>query len=208
MRSTTANRFKGIAAAEDITSLPAFNEPSCAALIWRRQIPSGIQNWIDSINPEHLPKGRVILRANAVKDAAKHLFDMAQTPKGPERYWLLQDIAMLGEVFADLMSVKFIRVRLGVVTTNSCRKFHVDAVTGRLVCTYRGAGTQYGFGANGDDPHQFHTAPTGSPILLRGTLWPESPRSGLLHRSPPIEGTGETRLVLVIDPINDPEDEI
>jgi len=50
--------------------------------------------------------------------------------------------------------------------------------------------------------------PTGAPILLRGTLWPEHPRSGLLHRSPPIEGTGETRLVLVLDPVDDPEEEV
>lgn len=50
--------------------------------------------------------------------------------------------------------------------------------------------------------------PTGAPIPLRGTLWPEGPRSGLLHRLPPIEGTGETRLVLVLDPVDDPEEEV
>jgi hypothetical protein len=50
--------------------------------------------------------------------------------------------------------------------------------------------------------------PTGAPILLRGTLWPEQPKSGLLHRSPPIEGSGETRLLLVLDPMDGPEDDI
>ena len=30
----------------------------------------------------------------------------------------------------------------------------------------------------------------------------------ILHRSPPIEGTGETRFVFVIDPIFDPENEV
>ena len=34
---------------------------------------------------------------------------------------------------------------------------------------------------------------------------PERPNAGLRHRSPPIEGTGETRLVLVLDPIVDPD---
>ncbi|MFK7746132.1 MAG: DUF1826 domain-containing protein [Roseobacter sp.] len=29
-----------------------------------------------------------------------------------------------------------------------------------------------------------------------------------MHRSPPIESTGETRLVLVLDPVTDPENEI
>lgn len=51
------------------------------------------------------------------------------------------------------------------------------------------------------------TVPTGSPIILRGTRWPETPVSRLLHRSPPIVGTGETRLVLVLDPVEGPAKE-
>ncbi|MEW7008160.1 DUF1826 domain-containing protein [Lentilitoribacter sp. EG35] len=37
---------------------------------------------------------------------------------------------------------------------------------------------------------------------------PETPTSGLLHRSPPIDGTGETRLLLVLDPVSDPENDV
>jgi len=48
--------------------------------------------------------------------------------------------------------------------------------------------------------------------LLTHLLYTESPLNapvwGLLHRSPPIEGTGETRLVLVLDPVIDPEEEV
>lgn len=106
------------------------------------------------------------------------------------------------------MGAKWLRLRLDVVTTNACRKFHIDAVTARLVCTYRGTGTQYGVSVAGQEPHQIVTVPTGDPIVLRGTLWPETPTSGLQHRSPPIESTGETRLVLVLDPVDDPEEEI
>lgn len=95
-------------------------------------------------------------------------------------------------------------LRLDVVTRNACRRFHIDAVTARLVCTYRGTGTRYGVSTGGGEPRRVFTVPTGSPIVLRGMRWPETPLSGLLHRSPPIEGTGETRLVL--DPLDDPED--
>ena len=42
---------------------------------------------------------------------------------------------------------------------------------------------------------------TGTPILLRATLWPEGFRSCLQDRSPQIDRPGETRLVLVLDPI-------
>ena len=116
---------------------------------------------------------------------------------------LIDDVAVLAQLFADVMRSPYLRVRLDVITTNACRKFHIDALTARLVCTYRGTGTQFGFSENGADPTDIETVPTGSPIVLRGTRWPETPSSGLRHRSPPIEGTGETRLVLVLDPITE-----
>ena len=114
----------------------------------------------------------------------------------------------MADIFSDLMNARYLRLRLDAVTTNACRKFHIDAVTARLVCTYRGTGTQYGISTEGHEPRRVFTTQTDAPIVLRGTLWPAEPSSGLLHRSPPIEGTGETRLVLVLDPVDDPEDEI
>ncbi|MEO1677831.1 MAG: DUF1826 domain-containing protein [Pseudomonadota bacterium] len=198
----------GVAIVDGPEALTALNEPDCAAAIWRRRIPTRVQDSLDQLDPECLPKGRIILRPDEVGDAVEHLCDMAGLPDGPERTWLETDISALSQVFARLMSARHLRVRLDVVTTNSCRKFHVDAVHARLVCTYRGTGTQYGISTDGDDPRRVFTVPTGAPILLRGALWPESPPSGLRHRSPPIEGTGESRLVLVLDPINDPEDAV
>jgi len=120
---------------------------------------------------------------------------------------LVDDIAALAVMFAGRVDAPYLRLRLDVLPTNACRKFHIGAVMARLSCTYRGTGTQYGISTDGDDPSRIFTVPTGSPILLRGTLWPETPKSGLLHRSPPIEGTGETRLVLVLDPVFDLDDE-
>ncbi|MGY6411964.1 MAG: DUF1826 domain-containing protein, partial [Alkalilacustris sp.] len=79
-------------------------------------------------------------------------------------------------------------------------------VTARLLCTYRGTGTQLGIAPDGRDPDPIHTAPTGAVLILRGTLWPTDPSANLHHRSPPIAGTGETRLLLVLDPIFDPEE--
>ena len=114
---------------------------------------------------------------------------------------MIDDAAALASVFADLFQAPYLRVCLNVVTTNACRKFHIDAVTARLVCTYRGTGTQFGISTDGAEPARVFTVPTGAPIVLRGTLWPEHPKSGLLHRSPPIEGSGETRLVLVLDSV-------
>ncbi len=198
----------GVAVVDDPASLNTFLQPGCAAAIWRRQTPPDIQNWLDRLDSDRMPRGRVILRPNAVAETFGHLCDMAETPPGPERDWLQADVTALAERFADLMSTKFLRLRVDVITTNACRKFHIDAITARLICTYRGTGTQYGISTDEDDPRRVFTVNTGVPMLLRGTLWPETPQTGLLHRSPPIEGTGETRLVVVMDPFFDGEDEI
>lgn len=45
------------------------------------------------------------------------------------------------------------------------------------------------------------TVPIGSPMIFRGSHWERQNNQGLLNRSPPIEGSGETRFVVVIDPI-------
>ena len=166
------------------------------------------QGWIDALHSKHLPRGRIVLAREAVKDALHQLCEIAETPESEGRDLLIDDATALSNIFADMMRARYLRLRLDVVTTNACRKFHIDAITARLVCTYRGTGTQYGISPDGADPARVFTVPTGVPILLRGTLWPSPPPSGLLHRSPPIEGAGETRLVLVIDPVFDPEKEV
>lgn len=186
--------------------LDSFRDPACAATIWNRDVPADVTTWLAGLDPDLLPDGRVSLRVQALREAVAHLCDIAQMPEVPQRAWLIDDIDMLAQRFAGVMKAPYLRLRLQAVTTNACRKFHLDAITGRLVCTYRGTGTQYGTSLGGNDPDQIFTTPTGAPILLRGSLWPSKPASGLLHRSPPIEGTGETRLVLVLDPIIDPED--
>lgn len=116
---------------------------------------------------------------------------------------LVEDIAAMAYIFGSIMDTPYVRLRLDVINTNACRKFHIDRIKARLICTYRGTGTQYGASEFGDDPKCIFTTPTGSAILLRGSLWKASAVPKLLHRSPPIEGTGETRLVLVLDPIMD-----
>lgn len=207
-RRVVRNAAVGVAVADRPEGLAAFLRPGCAAAIRRRQPPAGLRAWIEALDPRLLPKARVILRPAAVPVALRAICDTSGTPAGPERDRLEEDIAALADLFAGLMRARWLRLRLDVVTTNACRRFHIDAVTARLVCTYRGTGTQYGISTDGAEPRRVFTVPTGAPILLRGTLWPEPPRAGLLHRSPPIEGTGETRLVLVLDPLDKPEEDI
>lgn len=206
------NAYQDISAAvravDQPSGLSAIRDQDCPAVIWQRPGPEAFADWLSTLAPRQLPRMREVLRPEAVRAGVAEACDLAGMPEGAGRNGLVDDIADLADVFAALMDAPYLRVRLEVVETNACRKFHIDGVTARLVCTYRGTGTQYGFTTGPADPDPIHTVPTGVPILLRGTLWPIELPAKFLHRSPPIEGTGETRLVLVLDPMTQPEEEI
>lgn len=193
----------GIAVTDTPAGLRQFVQPDCAAALWARDMPDIVRAWLTRLDPDSLPRGRMALPVHSVAGTVAQLCNAHGLPDGPERTWLQSDIAALADVFADLMDVRFLRFRLDVIETNACRKFHIDAIRARLLCTYRGTGTQLGYAQPGHDPDAVMTIATGAPLLLRGSLWPADPAPGLLHRSPPIEGTGETRLVLVLDPVFD-----
>lgn len=203
-----APKFAAGSAVRSTTSpegLFGIRQPGCAAIIWDRQPLARFQSWLDAIPPAKLPKARIVLDATKVRRAISHVCDLCETPHCQERALLIDDVAALADMFASIMHVSYVMLRLDVVASNACGKLHTDAVDARLICTYRGTGTQYGFSENGGEPQHFSAVPTGAPILLSGLNWARQPGSGFLHRAPPIEGTGETRLVLVLDPITDPD---
>jgi hypothetical protein len=197
----------GVGYAMGAQDLSMINDPSSALVLCQRQANSGMLSWLETLTPEQLPKARVILRPEVLRKALSEICEIAQTPVCLEREQLIEDIAELGSSFAKVMKAPYLRLRLDTITTNACHRFHVDALSARLICTYRGTGTQYGGSVDGAEPEVIHTVPTGTPIVLRGSLWPETPASGILHRSPPIEGTGEYRCVLVLDPVHELENE-
>lgn len=197
--------LRGLALVDHADELAKFRQEDCAALVWQRTALTGFQEWLDNLDVDQIPEGRLVLRPRAIDDAVAQLCDMTGMPSSDGRQLLINDVAALGALFASLMEAQYVRLRLEKVTDNACRKFHRDTLTARLVCTYRGPGTEFGQAREDLDPDPIHAVPAFSPILLRGNHWLESPNSGLVHRSPPIEGTGQTRFVVVLDPIFDLE---
>ena len=189
--------------------LSAIHRPDCAAAIWHRPLPASFTTWIENLAVQNLPQARLILKPEDVARSVQRLFEEAGTLAGPHQDFLLQDITGLAENFCAIMQVAYLRLRLDIISDNKCSRFHKDAVTARLICTYRGDGTQYGLSSTGEEPAIIKTVPAGSPIIMCGTCWPETPdpgpNSGFVHRSPPIKGTGQTRLLLVFDPITNPD---
>ena len=198
----------GVGVVRTIQDLAVIRDPGCAVALCQRQPDRNVLEWLERLDSDRLPKARVILPPDRISEALEQICDISDTPDCEERNRLIDDVTKLAKVFADLMKTAHLRLRFDLVTTNSCKKFHIDRITARLLCTYRGTGTQYGVLIDGPEPDRILTVPTGSPIVLRGSLWPETPKSGILHRSPPIEGTGEYRSILVLDPIFDLEKEM
>jgi len=188
---------------KDPADLSAIHEPGIGMALWDRAPLPSLQTWINRLSVEQVPTMRTVLRPKAVPEAIDVAFAAAGTPEVAERDHLSDDIAGLAEMFAGLMAVPYIRVRLENVRGDACTKFHLDRVVARLICTYRGPGTQYGLARADGEPTPVHSVPAGVPAIFRGALSPAADRSPLLHRSPQITGTGATRLVLVIDPIAD-----
>lgn len=185
----------------------AILEPTNAATIWSRSVSPALTSWLDGLDPEDLPQGRAVIHRDEINETVTSFCEHLAPASGRPVQALIDDAAHLAEQFAEVMDAEYLRLKFNAVSSNSCKKFHKDWIKARLVCTYRGTGTQYGISVNGQDPVDISTLATGAPIILRGTLWPEQPDTGFVHRSPPIQGTGETRLLFVVDLIDDPSTE-
>jgi hypothetical protein len=111
---------------------------------------------------------------------------------------LAADMAALCDRHAGLTGRDRQALRLEVVETNACRRFHADYITLRLLCTYVGPGMQWHRVATADAIEQ---VPAGAVAIFKGRLLLDPPT--LLHRSPPIMAAGGRRLMLVIDPPRD-----
>lgn len=173
-----------------------------AAALWLREPAPGFQAWLDAVPAEALPRLRRQLRPGAVARAVAEACAATGTPDGPDSDRLVSEVAALARHAAEALGALMLEVRLEVRDRQACPKWHLDVVRGRVICTLRGTGTEFGPGRPDGDPATVHVMPTGAVGLFRGLLWPGRELSGIVHRSPAATA-GETRLVLVIDPVDE-----
>lgn len=107
---------------------------------------------------------------------------------------LAADIAAVARSFLAQFGAPGASLRIEVVTTNTCPKFHCDNIRVRVVTTYHGPGTEYVATAAPDD---VRGAPTGALLFLKGHKHPTH-TDAVLHRSPMVP-PGEKRLCVVLD---------
>ncbi|MGL5837558.1 MAG: DUF1826 domain-containing protein [Sphingorhabdus sp.] len=170
--------------AEVMEDWTRINERDCPLVIEERASPLG-----DADISPLLAKAPFVLRAEGVVDMLTG--QLVELPVA-----LIADIQALAARFAELTGNSELRVRLEGVTTNACKKVHADYTDVRLITTYAGPGTDYA--PHGDPECCLERMPAGWIGLFKGRLFGDG-HEPCMHRSPPIEGSGEARLVLIID---------
>jgi hypothetical protein len=170
--------------------------PQVALALWLRPEPAG---WRRMTAPL---LAAAPFRA-ACEDAPEAAVDSVLAALGqPVPMALATDITRLAAMFAAITGRERIRVRLDGVTHDSCRRFHIDAIGLRLLCTYRGEGTQWTM--CGPDCRAPHQAPACSVALLKGTRHAPPAPAGCLHRSPPVSLLPEHRRARILLCIDEP----
>ena len=173
--------------------------------IWERNPQESFAAWLDALPAEHLPDARAVADDNGVEATIAAMLDDARTPQGAMRDLLLDDIAGLARRFMTIMDSATVDIRLESIDHNACWKFHRDCVEARLLATYRGPGTQWIPPALGEaalDGQKDYRGPIQSLSRFAAGMFKGScaaPASGIVHRSPPIDGKGVTRLLLCLN---------
>lgn len=127
---------------------------------------------------------------------------------------LTTDIVAITMMFFQVTRARSLRLILKQVTDDACRKFHTDAYELRLLCTYRGQGTEWindrfvnrkklVVGNNEDiikDASRVCRMEPFEVAILKGEVANNSSWvNGIVHRSPPIQKTGDARLLFRLD---------
>lgn len=196
---TTSSIVRWVEQLEDLRQISA---PETDAVVWQRELPLGVSRWLNQMQPGRLPSARMVLKPADIETCLADVFARLGHDPSEELNWLASDIRRMGQVVSALTKTSWLRLRLDPVSNNACARFHIDFVTARLICTYRGPGTEFGESDGAAPPSEIETVPTGMPILLKGKLWPQSRPVSLQHRSPPIAGTGTTRLLMVLEGVD------
>ncbi len=185
--------------------LAVLNDAGVELAIWERALPPAFRDWIGGVAGPDLPDFRILVSPDDLPRAVAPLLDDSGLAAGDMRDVLIADMQALVRTFADVTGTDLVDVRLDRIDHDACWKFHRDTVQARLVTTYRGAATEWVPLAHGEQAIADQKEYDGplqrladhDVALFKGNR--AGPGSGVVHRSPPIAGTGQTRLLLCLN---------
>jgi len=195
----------GIETCDSIEGLAAINTPGIELQIWRRALSLYFQTWLERMDPSRFPDIRVLVQPSDLRRAVEPHLDDCGMPSGDMRDLLLGDVDNLVSAFARITQSDLVDVRLERVSHDACWKFHRDCVEARLLTTYRGPATEWvqplhaeeALGKQKSYKGPWERLRVHDVAIFKGSF--TGPSNGIVHRSPPIAGTGRTRLLLCLN---------
>ncbi len=180
---------------------------------WRRELPIELRDVVSSVVAS---SPSLTVSMSVAPDSA--LDRVSESLGTGNDCSLSHDVAELVDMFCYLLGIKRAGLRLAVLNSAMCPKFHVDRVPCRLITTYQGGGTEWlqhdavnrsklGLGSGGQPDDSSGLYPSGTEIeqlscgevsLMKGELWENNEGAGLVHRSPAVTD-GIPRLLLSLD---------
>ena len=197
--------MNGVEVCNTRAGLASIKEPDTELVVWQRSLASDLQDWIDRTDAASLPHVRLLIKPEEIRPALEPLLDECGLRAGDKRDLLVADVTDLVIAFAGITISDYVDVRLERVSHDACWKFHRDSVDTRLVTTYRGPTTEWVRHAHAqqaiNQQREFRgpleRLGDGDVAIFKGNR--TGPNKGIVHRSPPIAGTGLTRLVLCLN---------
>jgi hypothetical protein len=181
--------------------------------IWQRELSVSMRASVAQFvaaNPTH---------KTAIATTPEHAQEaLSDSLRGKLADEVCANIAELVDMFCLLFDLKQAGLRLSVLDTAMCPRFHVDRIPCRLLTTYQGVATEWlardvvdrsrlGHASDGRPDHESGLFPgsdhiqrlnAGDVALLKGDLWAGDEGRGLVHRSPDIADANR-RLLMTLD---------
>jgi hypothetical protein len=198
--------------ADQPTTLDAIHSPGVNLCLWQRPAQPAIIQELSSLQAATLPDVRCSTSPNSFDNDVKTLLQQQDLDPSAFKYWHT-DLCRLAELYFSISGNSDATMRLVTTKEDDCPRFHVDQTQLRMLCTYRGPGTEWltddqvdrgalSSGASNEaiirfgEPKKFDLFWVG---IMKGNAYPGNAGHGLVHRSPQISGSGKTRVMFCLD---------
>lgn len=187
-------------------------DPGVNLCLWKRPAQPPVIRELLPLHASDLPDVRCLTSLKSFDDDVSSLLQQQGLDPSDFKNWR-DDMRRLADLYFSVSENRDVTLRLVTTDEDDCRRFHVDRTRLRLLCTYRGPGTEWlpddqvdrlaqSTGAPNDHIIRFGEPSEFKPFwvgVLKGDAFPGNHGHGLVHRSPPIAHTGTTRVLVCLD---------
>ena len=180
--------------------------------LWKRPPQTEISRELAALGAKDLPDMRCATTLETFDHDVCPLLQKQTLDPLAFSHWR-NDMRRLATHFFTVAEGREVTIRLLTTSTDDCRRFHFDRCNLRLLCTYLGPGTEWltdeqvdrqaqGSGAPNEDIIRFGEPSAFEPFwvgILKGEAYPGNAGHALIHRSPSIESTRQTRVLFCLD---------